>query len=94
MAMSIFLLNVILTHSSRQICSRFQYGLKKMFELRSDLSPVHTKDDNYKHNYKDNISIHSSERYHLFVLSAPLSATLKTWAHYSRMDSDWLSMFV
>ncbi len=28
------------------------------------LSPVHTRNDNYKHNYKDNdISIHTSERY-------------------------------
>ncbi len=55
------------------------------------LSPVHTKNDNYKDN---NISVHTSERYHLFILSARASAALNSRARYSRIDSDWLSMFL
>ncbi len=55
------------------------------------LSPVHTKNDNYKDN---DISVHTSIRYRLFTLSARASVTLNSRAHYSRMDSDWLSMFV
>ncbi len=55
------------------------------------LSPVHTKNDNYKDN---DISVHTSERYRLFILSARVSATLNFQARHSRMDSDWLSMFV
>ncbi len=59
------------------------------------LSPVHTKYDNYKDNYKDNdISVHTSELYHLFILSTPASSALNSPAPYSRMDSDWISMFV
>ncbi len=52
------------------------------------LSPVHTKNDNYKD--KD-ISVHTSERYRL---SACASATLNSRTHYCRMDSDWLSVFL
>ncbi len=59
------------------------------------LSPVHTKHDNDKDNYNDNyIRVHTSERYRLFILSARASAALNSPAHYSRMDSDWLSVFV
>ncbi len=54
------------------------------------LSPVHTKHDNDKDNY---ICVHTSERYRLFILSARASAALNSRAHYSRMDSDWLSVF-
>ncbi len=56
-----------------------------------DLSPVHTKHDNYKDN---DISVHTSERYRLFIRSARASAALNSRAHYSRMDSDWLSVFL
>ncbi len=60
-----------------------------------DLSPVHTKHDNDKDNYNDNyICVHTSERYRLFILSARASAALNSRAHYSRMDSDWLSVFL
>ncbi len=55
-----------------------------------DLRPVHTKDDNYKDN---DISVHTSRQYRLFILSARSSAVLNSWACNSRMDSDWLSMF-
>ncbi len=59
------------------------------------LSPVHTKHDNDKDNYNDNyICVHTSERYRLFILSARASAALNSRAHYSRMDSDWLSVFL
>ncbi len=44
---------------------------------------------------KDNdISVHACERYRLFFLSARASAALNCRAHYSRMDSDWLSVFL
>ncbi len=55
------------------------------------LSPIHTKNDNYKD--KD-ISIHTSGRYCLFIVRAHLSAALNSRARYSKMDSDWVSMFV
>ncbi len=59
------------------------------------LSPVHTKNENYKDNYKDNdISVHTSERYRRFILSARSSAALNSRARDSRIDSDWLSVFV
>ncbi len=59
------------------------------------LSPVHTKYDNDKDNYNDNyICVHTNERYRLFILSARASAALNSRAHYSRMDSDWLSVFL
>ncbi len=54
------------------------------------LSPVHTKNVNYKDN---DISVHTSERYLLFILSTRASAALNSRAHYSRMDSDCLSVF-
>ncbi len=57
----------------------------------SFLSPVHTKNDNYKDN---NISIHTSRRYRLYILSARASVFLNYQARYSRIDSDWLSMFL
>ncbi len=58
-------------------------------------SPVHTKNDNYKDNYKDNdISVHTSEQYRLFILSVCSSAALNSQAHNSRIDSDWVSMFL
>ncbi len=58
-------------------------------------SPVHTKHDNDKDNYNDNyICVHTSERYRLFILSPRESAALNSRAHYSRMDSDWLSVFL
>ncbi len=37
------------------------------------LSPVHTKDDNYKDN---DIIVHTSERYRLFILSTSASLSL------------------
>ncbi len=55
------------------------------------LSPVQTKDDNYKYNY---ISVHTSGRYRLFILSARSSAALNSQAHDSRIDSDRASMFL
>ncbi len=55
------------------------------------LSPVQTKDDNYKDNY---ISVHTSGRYRLFIISSHSSAALNSRAHYSRIDSDWVSMFL
>ncbi len=59
------------------------------------LRPVHTKHDNYKDNYKDNdISVHTSERYRLFILSAHASAALNSRACDSRIDSDWVSMIL
>ncbi len=59
------------------------------------LRPVHTKRDNYKDNYKDNdISVHTSERYRLFILSAHASAALNSRACDSRIDSDWVSMIL
>ncbi len=68
---------------------------RKSFRGITSLSPVHTKHDNYKVNDKDNdISIHTGERYRLFILSARTSTTLNSRAPYSRMDSDWMSMFV
>ncbi len=58
------------------------------------LSPIHTKNNNYKDNHKDNnISVHTSKIYRLFILSARVSTALNSRAHYIRMDSDWLSMF-
>ncbi len=59
------------------------------------LSSIHTKNDNYKDNYKDNnISIHTSELYRLFILSAHVSVTLNSRAPFNRMDFDWMSVFV
>ncbi len=59
------------------------------------LSPVHTKHDNDNDDYNDNyICVHTSERYRLFILSARASAALNSPAHYNRMDSDWLSVFL
>ncbi len=55
------------------------------------LKPLHTKHDNYNDNY---ICVHTSEQYRLFILSARTSAALNSGAHYSRMDSDWLSVFL
>ncbi len=55
------------------------------------LRPIHTKDDNYKDKY---ISVHPSERYCLFILSAHLSTALNSRARYSRMDSDWVPVFL
>ncbi len=52
---------------------------------------VHTKNDNYED--KD-ISVHNSELYRQFILSACSSAALNYRARYSRIDSDWVSMFV
>ncbi len=54
------------------------------------LSPIHTKNDNYKDN---DISVHTSGRYRLFILSARSSAALNSQACDSRIDSDRLSMF-
>ncbi len=63
--------------------------------VTSRLKPVHTKHDNDKDNYNDNyICVHTSERYRLFILSARASAALNSRAHYSRIDSDWLSVFL
>ncbi len=56
-----------------------------------DLSLVHTKNDNYKDN---DISVHTSEQYRLFILSMRASATLNSLAPSIRMDSDWMSMFL
>ncbi len=61
------------------------------FNTFKALSPVHTKKENYKDN---DISIQSNGRYRLFVLSSHSSAALNSRARYSRMDSDWVSMFV
>ncbi len=50
---------------------------------------------NYKDNYKDNdISVHTSKQYRLFILSARSSAALNSQARDNRMDSDWLSIFL
>ncbi len=49
------------------------------------LSPVHTKNDNYKDN---DISVHTSGRYRLYILSACASVALNSPARYSRVDSD------
>ncbi len=69
-----------------------QWYLSETYSL---LSPVHTKHDNDKDNYNDNyICVHTSERYRLFILSARASAALNSRARYSRMDSDWLSVFL
>ncbi len=44
---------------------------------------------------KDNdISVHTSEWYRLFILTTGWSAALNSPAFYSRKDSDWVSMFV
>jgi len=56
--------------------------------MNKPLSPVHTKNDNY-----NDISIHTSERYRLFILSARGVCRFK-FTSYSRMDSDWLSVFL
>ncbi len=59
------------------------------------IKPRSHKHDNDKDNYNDNyICVHTSERYRLFILSARASAALNSWARYSRMDSDWLSVFL
>ncbi len=51
------------------------------FELYS--SPIHTKNNNYNSNYKDNdISVHTNGRYRLFILSARSSAALNSPACY------------
>ncbi len=47
--------------------------------------------DNYTDSY---ISIHTSGQYCLFILSARLSAALNSQARDSRINSDWVSMFV
>ncbi len=61
----------------------------------TDLRPIHTKNDNYKDNYKDNdSSVHTSNRYRLFILSSCSSAALNSRPRYSRMDYDCVSMFV
>ncbi len=45
-----------------------------------DLSPVHTKKDNYTDNYKDkDISVHTSGWYTVFILSAHASAAFSKW---------------
>ncbi len=68
---------------------------KHFFRISFVLSPVHTKNENYKDNYKDNdISVHTSEWYRRFILSARSSAALNSRARDSRIDSDWLSVFV
>ncbi len=54
-----------------------------------EVSHVYTKNNKDK-----DISVHTSGRYRLFILSARLSAALNSRARYGRMDSDWLSMFV
>ncbi len=48
---------------------------------------IHTKNDNYKDN---DISVHTSERYRLFILSACASAVLNSRTHYNKIDSDWV----
>ncbi len=81
--------------------TRYSVSLSVLLHVRCEslnggkLSPVHTKHDNDKDNYNDNyICVHTSERYRLFILSARASAALDSRAHYSRMDSDWLSVFL
>ncbi len=54
------------------------------------LSLVHTKNNNYK----DNDNIHTSRQYCLFIISARSSDALNPQAHDSRIDSDWMSMFL
>ncbi len=63
------------------------------FELY--LSPIHTKNNNYDSNYKDtDISVHTSGRYRLFILSARSSAALNSPACFGRFDSYWRSIFL
>ncbi len=53
------------------------------------VSPIHTKNNNFEDNYKDNnISVHASGRYHLFILSA--RSSLNSQTRYSRIVSHWL----
>ncbi len=59
-----------------------------------ELSSVHIKNDNYKDNYMyNNISIHTSGQYHLFILSAHSSAALNSPARYSKIRF-WLGVNV
>ncbi len=54
------------------------------------LSLVHTENNNYK----DNDSIHTRGRYCLFIISASSSDALNSQARDSRIDYDWVSMFL
>ncbi len=60
-------------------------------EFWAGLRHIHTKNDNYKDNY---ISIHTSRQYRLLILSARVSAGLNSQDHYSRIDTDWVSVFL
>ncbi len=55
-----------------------------------ELSPVHTRNDNYKDN---NISVHTSGQYRLFILSAHSPAALNSRARYSKIRF-WLGVNV
>uniref|UniRef100_A0A8C1IN08 glutamine synthetase n=1 Tax=Cyprinus carpio TaxID=7962 RepID=A0A8C1IN08_CYPCA len=52
----------------------------KLYNLNAPLSPAHTKNCKYKDN---NISVHTSRRYCLFILSARSSTALNFRARYS-----------
>ncbi len=52
------------------------------------LSLVHTKNNTYSDN------VHTSRQYCLFIISARSSDALNPQAHDSRIDSDWMSMFL
>ncbi len=54
---------------------------------QSPLSPIHTKNDNYKDN-------DISGQYCICILSARASVTLNYPARDSRMDSDWVSIIL
>ncbi len=43
---------------------------------------------------KPRISVHTSRQYHLYILSTRASVALNSPAPYSRMDSDWVSVFI
>ncbi len=61
----------------------------------SDLRPVHIRNDNNKDKDKDNyISVHTSGRYRLFILSARSSTSLNFRARDNRIDYDCLSIFL
>ncbi len=88
------------THIHTLVCASSSYICIQSYETLENTRlgvcmckthPVHTKNDNYKD--KD-ISVHTSERYRLFILSAHSSAALNSRARYSRMDSDWMLIFV
>ncbi len=56
--------------------NNFFFEQNSFFRISSFVSsPVHTKNDNYKDN---DISVHTSERYRLFILSARSSAALNS----------------